>query len=159
MPTLLALAQNAAISSAGDQVAGSLVETLMTLGGLVSYTEFWLWMTLVVLIIEIFTSGFFIGAFAVSTLVAALAAWLGLGRNMQLVVFAAASIAALIWVRPIFLRLLATGRTSREIGEELFIPPDGARMVRAPVGEKRVEPVLGRPVARITGSSDMKEAH
>jgi membrane protein implicated in regulation of membrane protease activity len=104
MPTLLAIAQDASAS------AGSLLESAMTLGGLVSYAEFWLWMTLVVLIIEIFTAGFFIGAFAVATLVSAAAAWLGLGRNGQLIVFSVASIASLIWIRPVFLRLLATGR-------------------------------------------------
>ena len=103
MPTLLALAQNA-----GDVAASSLLETLMTLGGLVSHTEFWLWMTLVVLIIEIFTTGFFIGAFAVSTLVCALAAWMHLGRNGQLIVFSVVSIGSLIFIRPLFLRLLAT---------------------------------------------------
>jgi membrane protein implicated in regulation of membrane protease activity len=105
MSTLLAQAQ-----TVGDQVASSLLDTVITLGGLVTPTEFWLWMTLVVLIIEIFTAGFFIGAFAVATLVAAGGAMLGLGRNGQLVLFSAAAIASLIWVRPVFLRLLSTTR-------------------------------------------------
>ena len=110
MPTLLALVQAPLGQTPGDQAASSLLETILTLGGLVSYTEFWLWATLVVLIIEIFTSGFFIGAFAVATLVAAAGAWLGLGINGQLVLFSAVSIASLIWVRPVFLKLLATNR-------------------------------------------------
>jgi membrane protein implicated in regulation of membrane protease activity len=103
MPTLLTVAQ------AGGATASSVLDSIMTLGGLVSHAEFWLWMTLVVLIIEIFTSGFFIGAFAVATLVTAGAAWLDLGRNGQLVVFSVVSIASLVWIRPVFLRLLATG--------------------------------------------------
>jgi membrane protein implicated in regulation of membrane protease activity len=105
MPTLPVLVQ-----SAGDAAASSMIEPILTLGGLVSHTEFWLWMTLVVLIIEIFTSGFFIGAFAIATLVAAAGAWLGLGINGQLVLFSLVSIASLIWARPIFLKLLATNR-------------------------------------------------
>ncbi|HTE05838.1 MAG TPA: NfeD family protein [Planctomycetota bacterium] len=105
MPILTALAQ-----SAGDAAATSVLEPILTLGGLVSHTEFWLWMTLIVLIIEIFTSGFFIGAFAIATLVAAAGAWFGLGINGQLVVFSLVSIASLVWARPVFLRLLATGR-------------------------------------------------
>jgi len=105
MPTLLLLAQ-----TAGDQAASSLLDTVITLGGLVSHTEFWLWMTLVVLIIEIFTAGFFIGAFAVAMLLTAVGAWLGFERNGQLVLFSAVSIASLIWVRPVFLKLLATNR-------------------------------------------------
>ncbi len=105
MPTLFALAQ-----TGGDQVASSLLDSVITLGGLVGHTEFWLWMTLVVLIIEIFTAGFFIGAFAVSTLITAAGAYLGLERNGQLVLFSLVSIASLIWVRPVFLKLLATNR-------------------------------------------------
>jgi membrane protein implicated in regulation of membrane protease activity len=127
MPTLLALAQ-----AAGDQVAGSLLDTILTLNGLVSHTEFWLWMTLVVLIIEIFTAGFFIGAFAVSTLVTALAAFLGLGRNGQLVVFSAVSIASLIWVRPVFLRLLAT--TRHETNAASLVGQNGTVIDQIPAG-------------------------
>ncbi len=102
MPTFLAIQQ-----SLGDSAANSFLETVMTLGGTVTYTEMWMWLTLVLLIAEIFTAGFFIGAFAVSTVCSAAAAYLGLGRNGQLVVFSAVSIASLIWVRPFFVRILS----------------------------------------------------
>ena len=85
----------------------SALEWIMTLGGNVSHTEFWLWITLVVLIVEILTSGFFIGALAVSTLVSALSAWLGASRNVQLIVFAVFSIVSLVFVRPLFVKLLS----------------------------------------------------
>jgi membrane protein implicated in regulation of membrane protease activity len=85
----------------------SALEWAMTLGGNVSHTEFWLWLTLVVLIVEILSAGFFIGALAVSTLVSALAAWLGATRNLQLIVFAVFSIVSLIFVRPLFVKLLS----------------------------------------------------
>jgi membrane protein implicated in regulation of membrane protease activity len=85
----------------------SAIEWVMTLGGNVSYTEFWLWLTLVVLIVEILSAGFFIGALAVSTLVSSLAAWLDASRNLQLVVFAVFSIISLLFVRPLFVKLLS----------------------------------------------------
>jgi len=89
------------------EATNSLIEWVMTLGGNVSYVEFWLWLTLVVLIVEILTAGFFIGALAVSTLVSALSAWLGASRNLQLVVFAMFSILSMVFVRPLFVRLLS----------------------------------------------------
>src|SRR5262245_60887315 len=102
MPILLAIQE-----SIGDTAANSFLETVMTLGGTVTYAEMWMWLTLVLLIAEIFTAGFFIGAFAVSTVFAAAAAWLGFGRNVQLIVFSLISIASLIWVRPFFVRILS----------------------------------------------------
>lgn len=89
------------------EATNSLIEWVMTLGGNVSYVEFWLWLTLVVLIIEILSAGFFIGALAVSTLVSAFSAWLEASRNVQLVVFALFSILSMVFVRPLFVRLLS----------------------------------------------------
>ena len=85
----------------------SALEWAMTLGGNVSYTEFWLWLTLIVLIVEILSAGFFIGALAVSTLVSALSAWLGASRNLQLIIFAVFSIVSLMFIRPLFVKLLS----------------------------------------------------
>ncbi|MHC5211524.1 MAG: NfeD family protein [Planctomycetota bacterium] len=89
------------------EVSESLLEQIMTLGGNLGYAEMWLWLTLVLLILEIFTSGFFLGALAVATLVSAGSAWLGLGRNGQLIVFSLVSIGSLVFIRPIFLKLLS----------------------------------------------------
>ena len=82
MPIVLALKQSS------EEVIGSALDTVLTLGGLLSHTETWLWLTLVLLIMEIFTAGFFIGALAAATLVSAGAAWLGAGVNWQVVIFA-----------------------------------------------------------------------
>ena len=92
MATMLALQ--------AEGTLGSWLESLLTLDGLVTHWQFWLWFTLVVLIVEILTSGFFIGAFAPGTLAAAGAAALGFGPNMQLVAFAVVSLGSIIWLRP-----------------------------------------------------------
>jgi membrane protein implicated in regulation of membrane protease activity len=102
MLTFLAL-QTGAVAETTESV----LDSIMTLGGNLSYAEMWLWLTLVLLILEIFTSGFFIGALAVGSLVSAGSAWVGLGRNGQLVVFALAAIVSLVFVRPLFVRLLS----------------------------------------------------
>jgi len=102
MPTLLVLQESS------EQVIGSALDSMLTLGGMLSHTETWLWLTLVLLIIEIFTAGFFIGALAAATLVSAGAAWFGASTNWQVVIFALASIGSLVWMRPVFLKLLST---------------------------------------------------
>ena len=78
----------------------TLVESVLTLDGLVSHWQFWLWFTLVVLIAEILTAGFFIGAFAPASVVTAIVAAAGLGNNAQLIVFAVTSLIGFIWLRP-----------------------------------------------------------
>jgi len=80
------------------------LQSALTLDGLVTYWQFWLWLTLVLLIVEILTTGFFIGAFAPASLVAAGAAALGLSVNGQLVVFSAVALVAVIWLRPIIVK-------------------------------------------------------
>ncbi|MGQ0552416.1 MAG: NfeD family protein [Planctomycetota bacterium] len=109
------------LQAAGDQPSSaaqateSFLDSLMTLGGAVTHVEMWLWLTLVVLILEVFTAGFFLGAFAVATLVSAGAAWAGLGRNGQLIVFALTSVASLAFIRPLFLKLFARRGTETNV--------------------------------------------
>jgi membrane protein implicated in regulation of membrane protease activity len=120
------------------EATNSALEWVMTLGGNVSYTEFWLWLTLVTLIVEVLSAGFFIGALAVSTLAAALASWLDASRNVQLVVFAIVSILSLLFVRPLFVRLLSpkavATNTSLLIGQSAtvvdHVPANGHGRVR-----------------------------
>jgi membrane protein implicated in regulation of membrane protease activity len=84
------------------------LEGMLTLGGyLDSHVEFWLLLTLFVMIAEVFTSGFFLGALAVSSLLTAGAGWLGLTPEVQIAFFGASSIGSLLWVRPVFLNLLS----------------------------------------------------
>lgn len=89
-------------------LVGDSFERILTLGGVLDTpTEFWLWATLVLLIVEIFTSGFFLGALAVSTLVTAAGAWFGMTPAIQTAFFALLAIGSLLWVRPVFVTLLA----------------------------------------------------
>jgi membrane protein implicated in regulation of membrane protease activity len=86
----------------------STLHAILTVGGLFDgYTEFWLWLTLVVMIAEIFTAGFFLGALAVSSILTALGAWLGLPAEWQVGFFALSSIGSLLWVRPVAVNLLS----------------------------------------------------
>jgi membrane protein implicated in regulation of membrane protease activity len=84
----------------------SMIESVLTLDGLVTHWQFWLWFTLVVLIAEILTAGFLIGAFAPAAIVASISAAVGLGNNGQLIVFALTSLAGFIWLRPWIVRHL-----------------------------------------------------
>lgn len=98
MATMLALQ--------AEGTLGSWLDSLLTLDGLVTHWQFWLWFTLVVLIVEILTSGFFIGAFAPGTLAAAGVAALGFGHDVQLIAFAVVSLGSIIWLRPMVVRHL-----------------------------------------------------
>ena len=98
MSTLLLL------QAGGTEQLDSAIESLLTLNGLVTHWQFWLWFTLVLLIAEILTAGFFIGAFAPATVVTAGAAALGLSANGQLIVFAAVSLVGVIWLRPLVVK-------------------------------------------------------
>lgn len=82
-------------------------EILRLNGYLETHTEFWLWATLLLLIAEVFTAGFFLGALAVCTALTAGAAWLGMSAAIQVAFFAVSSIGSLLWVRPVFVNLLA----------------------------------------------------
>jgi len=88
-------------------IADGGLEELLSLGGFLgSHAEFWLWMTLVLMIAEIFTTGFFLGALALCTLLTAGGAvWFS--PSWQVAFFAATSIGSLLWVRPVFVNLLS----------------------------------------------------
>jgi membrane protein implicated in regulation of membrane protease activity len=88
--------------------ADSGLDGLLSLGGfLEAPAEFWMWLTLLLMIAEIFTAGFFLGALAVSTALTAGAAWLGASAEIQVAFFGASSIGTLLWVRPVFVSLLS----------------------------------------------------
>jgi membrane protein implicated in regulation of membrane protease activity len=84
------------------------LEDMLTLGGFLdAHAEFWLWLTLLLMTAEIFTSGFFLGALAISSILAAGGAWLGMSAEWQVAFFAASAIGSLLWVRPVFVSLLS----------------------------------------------------
>ena len=110
----------------------SAIESMLTLNGLVSYWQFWLWFTLVVLIAEILTAGFFIGAFAPATVVTAGAAALGLTPNGQLVVFSAVSLVGIIWLRPLIVKHITP--TTLPTNTDALVGQTGAVVDTVPAG-------------------------
>ena len=87
---------------------GSGLDGMLSLGGFLGDpVEFWLWLTLVLMIFEVFTAGFFLGALAVSALFTAGVAWLGASAEVQMAFFGASSIGTLLWIRPVFVKLLS----------------------------------------------------
>lgn len=65
----------------------------------------WVIIGLAAALIEIFTVGFAIGCFSFGAAGAAVAAWCGVGGIWQLLIFSVVTIAALIVVRPLMMRL------------------------------------------------------
>lgn len=70
------------------------------------YYQIWLIAAIVLVIIELLTAGFGVICFAIGALFSALLDFLGASLVWQLLVFAAASLLAFFFLRPIFIRLL-----------------------------------------------------
>lgn len=71
------------------------------------YYQIWLIAAIVLVIIELLTSGFGVICFAVGALFSALAAFLGVDSLVwQLLIFAVASVLCFIFLRPVVLRFL-----------------------------------------------------
>lgn len=70
------------------------------------YYQIWLIAAIVLVIIELLTAGFGVICFAIGALFSALMDFLGASLVWQLLVFAAASLLAFFFLRPIFIRLL-----------------------------------------------------
>ncbi|RKY19950.1 MAG: NfeD family protein [Planctomycetota bacterium] len=105
---------------------------LLTLGGYLDGTaEFWLWSTLLLLIAEIFTAGFFLGALAICTLLTAGGA-LWFSPGWQVAFFAASSIGSLLWVRPVFANLLSPKKTATNTSA--LLGQAGTVVVQVPAG-------------------------
>lgn len=149
-------------------VADSSLLDLLTLGGFLEETwEFWLWSSLLLLIVEIFTSGFFLGALAICTLLTAGGAALDFSPAWQVVFFSASSIGSLLWVRPVFVNLLSpqevATNTAALVGQRgtvvAQVPADGHGRVRLANEEWRAtsahELQVGAAVtvAQVTGNT------
>jgi len=124
----MALAAQASSMEAGT----SLLRELLTLGGLITAPETWLLLTLLLMILEIFTFGFFLGAVAVSSALTALVAWGGASANAQVAVFAISAIASMLWLRPVFVRLLSP--TDTPTGTDALIGKLGIVVAQVPAG-------------------------
>ncbi|MBI2434810.1 MAG: NfeD family protein [Candidatus Hydrogenedentes bacterium] len=77
------------------------------------------------LIIEIFTSGFIIGVFGAACFAGAVAAWLGLSLNVQLLSFGAATIVFAFTLRPFMLRYGRSGAGQATTNVDALIGREG----------------------------------
>lgn len=68
--------------------------------------EFWVVLSGILLIGEVLTAGFLLGAFVPGTLLAALFATFGWSMEAQLIAFATGTVVGLLLIRPFFLRRL-----------------------------------------------------
>ncbi len=68
--------------------------------------QIWLTVAIVLVILEIATTGFGVICFAIGAGFAALAAGLGLGLTWQIVIFAVVSLLTFIFLRPVMMRFL-----------------------------------------------------
>jgi len=75
-----------------------------------NYWQLWLLISVVCLIAELSTGGFFIICFAIGALATALAAPFGAGFLVQLVVFAVVSALSIFLVRPVIMKYFHGGR-------------------------------------------------
>jgi membrane protein implicated in regulation of membrane protease activity len=121
---------------------------------------FWFWVILAVILIvgEIFTSGFFLLPFGVGAAVAAAAAWLGLGTAGQWVVFLVVSIPFLLLLKRFADRVTkdrdplrvasdrAVGKTG--IVLEVVQPHGGGGRVRVGLEEWRAQPEAPVKIAK-----------
>ena len=71
--------------------------------------EFWVIVTIVLLVGEILTAGFLLGALTPGTVLAAVAAAIGFGMNIQLMAFVVGTLVGLIYLRPLFMRKMVDG--------------------------------------------------
>ncbi len=111
----------------------SVLDGMLLLGGLVeSHVETWLWLALVLLIVEIFTSGFFMGALAISAAFTAGVAFFGMGPLGQLTLFALFSIGSMVWIRPLFVHWLAPDEVNTNANA--LVGQTGTVVDQVPVG-------------------------
>lgn len=78
----------------------------------------WVILALILVIVEIFTSGFVIICFAVGSVAAAVASCCSSGIEGQLLWFSVATFLAFITVRPLLLRSFKKGKSGRKSGIE-----------------------------------------
>ncbi|GJM21647.1 MAG: hypothetical protein DHS20C15_15620 [Planctomycetota bacterium] len=134
-------------------IQGSLDDLLRLGGWLDQPMHFWLWATLLLLIAEILTAGFLLGAIAVSTLLTAGGAWLGLTAEWQMAFFALSSIASLLWLRPVFVSLLSPDESPTNV--DALIGRSGTVVAQVPAnGIGRVR--LNNEEWRATASSTLQ---
>lgn len=86
-----------------------------------SDTQLWIIGGMALLVVEIFTPGFIVGAFGVACFAAALVAFIGFGSEIQLLAFAAASFVLFVQARSIVLAYLTPQESSLKTGVQALI--------------------------------------
>ncbi len=119
---------------------------------------FWFWIILTVLLIvgEIFTMGFFLLPFGVGAAVAAVTAWFGLGPIGQWIVFLGTSIPSLLLIKRFAERMTRDREplrfaSDRAVGKtgivlERIAPHGGGGRVRVGMEEWRAQPETGSEI-------------
>ena len=69
--------------------------------------QFWMLVTVILLIGEVFTLGFLLGALMPGSILAAIVAAMGFGMNAQLAAFSVGVILSLLFLRPFFMRRMS----------------------------------------------------
>ena len=121
----------------------------------------WMWgwaaMTLIFLIAELFTTGFFLVCFGVGAAAAALLAYLGVDPLLQVAAFIAVSAVAVLLTRPLTRRLNEQQQnfvgSDRVLGKQAIVlteinPAQGTGLVRVDAEEWRAISVDGQVLAR-----------
>jgi membrane protein implicated in regulation of membrane protease activity len=85
------------------------------LGGPMFSWQFWMLITVVLLIGEVFTLGFLLGALMPGAILAAVVAAMGFGMNAQLAAFSVGVILSLLFLRPFFLRRMSDSSDSSNV--------------------------------------------
>ncbi len=71
--------------------------------------QWWCAAALALMILEVLTPGFLLACFGISALASGIAAGLGLGLTGQWLIFSAAGVALMFWLRPFMLKYLSKG--------------------------------------------------
>jgi membrane protein implicated in regulation of membrane protease activity len=87
--------------------------------------HYWVIAGIVLLILEIFTPAFLLASFGIAALCAALAAYLGAATEIQILVFAIASLVFFFGVRPLYFKLFKRFDSPRRTGVEALIGQSG----------------------------------
>lgn len=87
--------------------------------------HYWLIVGIILLILEIFTSGFLLASFGFAALAAAMSAYFGAALTTQILIFAVAALVFFFAVRPLFLGFLKKFGQERRTGVEALIGQTG----------------------------------
>jgi membrane protein implicated in regulation of membrane protease activity len=100
----------------------------------------WVFLSILLAIAEIFTSGFFLICFAIGAAIAAVAGFFGLSPVLQFAIFVGASAVCLYFVRPFANRI--ANPTARAVGTDRLVG-------RQAIVLETIDPALGRGVVRV----------